>query len=146
MRRYLDAVVGGAVGVIVMLLLLVLLETETRSAIEVFPVIARYVGTPETVTIGVAFLLIVGAFVWPVLFVLLEPAIPRGPDPAARGVVFATVLWIVFFVVGRREIDGALLIVFAAYSLFAHWAYGFILGAIYGRLADRERSARQEAP
>lgn len=139
MNRYASAVGGGALGTAVMLLLLILLEAETRSAIRIFDVIARFVGTPDDATVGILVFGLVGVVVWPLLFVLLESYLPRGPDPAARGVVFATVLWLAFVVTGRGDIDGPLLVIYVAYTLFAHWAYGFALGAVYGRLIDRSR-------
>lgn len=137
MNRAVSAVAGGITGTAVLSLLLLLLEVETRSAIPMFDVIARFVGTPDDPVVGFVLFALAGSVAWPLLFVVLEPSLPRGPDPVARGVVFGSALWVAFVVTGRGDIGGSLLVVYAAYTLFAHWAYGAALGAVYGRLADR---------
>jgi len=134
MNRPLAAVVGGAVGTTVLSLLLLLLEVETRSAVRIFAVIARFAGVPGQHAVGFVIFLFAGVVAWPLLFVALERYIPRGPDPAARGVVFAAFLWVAFVLTGRGDVSGPLLLVFAAYTLIAHLAYGFTLGAVYARL------------
>lgn len=137
MKRLSSAIAGGVSATAVMSLLLLLLEVETRSAMDIFYVIARFIGTPENPTVGFALFAVAGSVAWPLLFLALEPYLPRGPDPAARGVVFASILWIPFVITGRGDIGGPLLVFFGAYTLFAHWAYGFTLGAVYGRLINR---------
>lgn len=134
MNRPGSAIVGGLVGTTVLSALLVLLDVQARSAIQIFEVIARFVGMPGEEFLGFVIYVLAGVVAWPLLFVALEPYIPRGPDPAARGVVFATALWLVFVVTGRGDLDGPILIIYAAYTLFAHWAYGFALGAVCARL------------
>ncbi|SFC07781.1 hypothetical protein SAMN05444422_104149 [Halobiforma haloterrestris] len=134
MKRFSSAIAGGVAGTAVMSLLLLLLEVETRSALKVFYVIARFIGTPDDPAVGFALFAVAGTVAWPLLFLALEPYLPRGPDPAARGVVFASILWLPFVITGRGDIGGPLLVFFGAYTLFAHWAYGFTLGAVYGRL------------
>lgn len=136
MNRGRSALAGGIAATAVMSLLLVLLEAETRSALEVFYVIARFVGTPTDPATGFALFVAAGVLAWPLLFVALEPYLPRGPDPAARGVVFATILWVPFVILGRGDIGGPLVVFYAVYTLVAHWAYGFTLGAVYARLLD----------
>ncbi|AEH36582.1 DUF6789 family protein [Halopiger xanaduensis] len=137
MKRFPSAVAAGVSATTVMTLLLLLLEVETRSAMDIFYVIARFIGTPNDPAVGFALFVVAGVVAWPLLFLALEPYLPRGPDPAARGVVFASLLWVPFVITGRGDIGGPLLILFSAYTLFAHWAYGFTLGAVYGRLLDR---------
>lgn len=136
MNRFPSAISGGIAATAVMSLILLLLEAETRSVMELFYVIARFIGTPTDPAIGFALYALAGIVAWPLLFLALEPYLPRGPDPAARGVVFASILWIPFVITGRGDIDGPLLVFFAAYTLFAHWLYGFTLGAVYGRLLE----------
>lgn len=145
MNRPASAVAGGVVGTVVMSTFLLLLEVETREAIPVFEVIARFVGTPGQTAVGFVLFAAAGAIAWPLLFVALESYIPRGPDPAARGVVFATGLWIVFAVTGRGDLGGSVLAIYVGYTLFAHWAYGFTLGAVYARLNDRSAEWRQQS-
>ena len=136
MNRPGSALVGGLVGTTVLSALLILLEAQTRSAIEIFAVIARFVGMPGEVFLGFIIYVVAGVIAWPLLFVALRRYIPRGPDPAAQGAIFATVLWLVFVITGRGDLAGPVLIIYAAYTLFAHWAYGFTLGAVYARLRD----------
>lgn len=137
MNRPLSVIAGGFSGTVVMSALMLLLEVQTREAIRTFDVIARFVGTPGQPVVGFVLFAVAGTVAWPLLFVALEAYIPRGPDPAARGVVFATALWVVFVITGRGDLGGAVLAIYAGYTLFAHWAYGFTLGAVYGRLDDR---------
>lgn len=139
MNRISSAIAGGVAATAVMALLLLLLEVETRSAMDLFYVIALFVGTPNDPSAGFALFVAAGVVAWPLLFLALEPYLPRGPDPAARGVVFAAVLWIPFVILGRGDIAGPLLVFYVAFTLFAHVAYGFTLGAVYGRLFDQYR-------
>lgn len=135
MNRPGSAIVGGLVGTTVLSALLILLEVQTRSAIQIFAVIARFVGMRGDMFLGFAIYMLAGVIAWPLLFVALRRHIPRGPDPAVQGAMFATVLWLVFVITGRGDLDGPILIIYAAYTLFAHWAYGFTLGAVYARLS-----------
>ena len=137
MNRPLSAIAGGVTGTVAMSALLLLFEVQTRSAIQLFDVIARFVGTPDRPVVGFVLFALAGAVAWPLLFVALESSIPGGPDPVARAVVLATVLWVVFVVAGRGDLGGAILVLYGAFTLFAHWAYGFVLGVVYSRLLDR---------
>lgn len=137
MKRLPRAIAAGISATAVMSVMLLMLEVQTRSEMHIFSVIARFIGTPDSPTIGFVLFAIAGSVAWPLLFLALEPYLPRGPDPAARGVVFATILWVPFVITGRGDIGGPLIVLFAAYTLFAHWAYGFTLGAVYGRLSNQ---------
>lgn len=136
MNRFPSAIGGGIAATAAMSLVLLMVEVETRSVMEIFSVIARFIGTPGDPAVGFVLYALAGTIAWPLLFLALEPYLPRGPDPAARGVVFASILWIPFVITGRGDIGGPLLVFFGAYTLFAHWLYGFTLGAVYGRLLD----------
>lgn len=136
MNRGPSAVAGGVVGTTVMSVMLLLLEVETRSTMELFDVVARFIGLPGDPALGFALFAAAGVVAWPLLFLALERYLPRGPDPAARGVVFGTILWVPFVITGRGDIDGPLLVFFGVYTLFAHWLYGFTLGAVYSRLLE----------
>lgn len=140
MNRVSSVIAGGVAATAVMTLMLLLLEVETRSAMDVFYVIALFVGTPQDPATGFALFVFAGVVAWPLLFLALEPYLPRGPDPAARGVVFAAILWVPFVVLGRGDIAGPLLIIYVGFTLLAHVAYGFTLGAVYGRLFDQLQS------
>lgn len=134
MHRALRAIAGGIAGTALMSLLFLLLQAQTRSQIPMFDVIARFAGFPDEPALGFAIFILVGAIAWPLLFVAVLQYIPGGPDPAARGVVFAGVLWVFFVVTGRGNIGGALLVIYIGFTLLAHMAYGFTLGAVYQRL------------
>ncbi|WP_248910254.1 DUF6789 family protein [Halocatena marina] len=58
------------------------------------------------------------------MFIALEPYIPRGHDPAARGIVFTFILWIAFVITGRGSIGWPLIIVYARLPLLAYPTYG----------------------
>ncbi len=137
MKRLPSVIAGGVSATAVMSLLLLLLEVQTRSAMDLFYVIARFIGTPDNPIVGFVLFVVAGVIAWPLLFLALEPYLPRGPDPAVRGVVFASILWVPFVITGRGDIGGPLLVFFVVYTLVAHWVYGFTLGAVYGRLSSR---------
>lgn len=138
MNRPLSAIAGGVAGTAVLSVLLILLDVQTRNQIHIFEAIARFVGLPNNLVLGVVLFVAAGLFAWPLLFIALEPYIPRGPDPAARGIVFAVVLWIAFVITGRGPIGWPLIIVYAGLTLVAHLAYGFTLGAVYARFRDEQ--------
>jgi hypothetical protein len=144
MNRPFSAISGGIAGTAVLSLLMIFLEVQTRSQIEIFHVIARFVGLPDHLVIGFALFVAAGILAWPLLFIALEPYIPRGPDPAARGVVFAFVLWVAFAITGRGSIGWPLIIIYVGLTLLAHLAYGFTLGAVYARLREGNTVAMPE--
>lgn len=134
LRHPVSAVAGGVAGMAVMSVLLLLLEVETREQIGVFDAVARFAGQPDSIFVGFVLFVLAGAIAWPLLFLALEDYIPTSPDPATRGAVFATVLWVAFVALGRGDISGPLLVIYAVFTLISHLAYGFVLGAVYGRL------------
>lgn len=142
MNRVGGAIAGGVGGTAVMSTLLLFLDVQMRSAILVFSVIARFVGMPGNETVGFAVFVLAGSVAWPLIFLGLEEHLPGGPDPATRGVIFATALWIVFVITGRGDLSGPILPIYAGFTLFAHWAYGFFLGVIYGRFTDDRTDVR----
>ena len=140
-----SAMLGGAAGVTVLSVALLLIEVETRSRIGLFAVVARFVGVPGNQALGFLLFVAAGTFAWPLLFVALEAYLPLGPDPAIRGIGFSLPLWVAFVLLGRGTLSGAILVVFGVLTLFAHVAYGFTLGAVYGRLSG-ETDARRPTP
>jgi hypothetical protein len=137
MHRLVRAVAGGAAGTALLSLLLLMLEVETRSAVEIFAAIARFAGVPGDLALGFVLFALAGGVGWPLLFAAVERGLPL-EDPATRGMVFALPLWAAFVVVGRGDLAGSLLAVYASFTLLAHLAYGYTLGAVYDRLADPE--------
>lgn len=134
MHRGLRAVGGGVAGTVVMTAFLVVLDTQARGALSVPATIARFVGVPGRPLLALAVFAVVLVVGWPLLFLAVERSLPGGPDPAARAAVFAALLGIAFVVVGRGDIAGPILVLYVGFGLMAHLAYGFALGAVYGRL------------
>lgn len=134
MNRAFSAVVAGAVATVVMSLALAIFEVEARFALGIFAAIARFARVPGHLFLGFAVYALVGTVAWPLLFVSLEPYVPLDLDPAAAGMFLAIPLWAAFAVVGRGDNEGAILLLYAVFTLLAHLAYGFTLGAVYARL------------
>jgi len=134
-NRIAGGILGGATGISVMSVVFLMLEVETREQVQAFDAVARYVGMPGNTFIGFIIFAAVGTIIWPLLFVAIEPSLPF-EDPPSIGMILGSVLWIAFFVLGRGDISGPLLAVFAGFTLLAHLAYGFLLGAFYNRFGD----------
>lgn len=103
-----------------MSLVFVLMEVQTRYAIGIFGAIARCVRTPGGLSLGFLVFAFAGVVVWPLLHVVLEDHLPRGPDPAHRGMVLGACLWVPFVVTARGDLEGPLVLVYVAVSLLAH--------------------------
>lgn len=137
MHRVVGAVAGGIAGTAVLSLLLLLLEVETRSAVGIFGAIARFVRLPGELALGFLIFVLAGSLAWPLLFVAVQGSLPMA-DPATRGMAFAIPLWVAFVIAGRGDIGGPLFVVYVGFTLLAHLAYGFTLGAVYGMLEEGE--------
>jgi hypothetical protein len=134
MHRAVRAIVGGAVGTAVLVFVLLVLEVETRSRLAIFDVVARFAGVPGRPALGFAIVVFAGVFVWPLLFSVVVRRIGSGRDPAVVGMAFAVVLWVAFVALGTGSFNLVLVAVYLGFTLFAHLAYGFTLGAVYARL------------
>lgn len=139
MKRPLAAIVGGLVGTTAMSLVLAMMEVQTRSAIGIFAVIARYVRLPGRLWLGFLVFIAVGTVIWPLLLVGLERYLSAALDPAVKGMALAAVLWIPFVLTGRGDLTGPILLLYGAVTLVAHLLYGFTMGAVYARLSDHSR-------
>ncbi len=136
MNRPASAIVGGLVGTAVMSMILAMVEVESRYAIGLFEAIARFARVPGNQFLGFVIFALVGTVAWPLLFLGLERYLVPDSDPAVRGILMGVILWIGFAIIGRGTIGGVLLIVYLAFSLVAHLAYGFTMGAVYDRLSN----------
>jgi len=134
-NRIAGGILGGATGISVMSVVFLMLEVETREQVRAFDAVARYVGMPGNTFIGFITFAFVGTVIWPLLFVAIEPYFPFDDSPS-NGMILGAVLWIAFFILGRGDITGPLLAVFAGFTLLAHLAYGFLLGAFYDRFGN----------
>lgn len=137
MHRLVRAVAGGAAGTALLSLLLLMLEVETRSGVDIFAAIARFAGVPDNLALGFVIFLLAGGIAWPLLFTVVERVLPVA-DPAVAGMAYALPLWAAFVVVGRGNMTGTGFAVYASFTLLAHLAYGYTLGAVYARLAEPE--------
>lgn len=140
MHRAVRAIAGGAAGMAIMTLILLIGEAEVRFQLGVPQAISRFVGTPGQTLLGFLLFFAVGIIAWPLLFVALErylSRVPGGDDPAIRGMVFAVLLWVSFVILGSGGLTGTILVLYLAFTFIAHLAYGFTLGAVYERLSIR---------
>lgn len=143
MNRAFSAVLGGAVGTAVMSVILAMVEVEARYAIGIFAAIARFVRVPGNPTLGFFVYAFVGTVVWPLLFLSLERYVPLDLDPAVAGMLMGVVLWFGFAAIGSSGMAGPLLLVYLTFTLLAHLAYGFTLGAVYARFADHSPASER---
>lgn len=132
MRRAWRAVVGGLVSTLAMATIFLLIEVQTRARLRLFEALARFVGLPDRLVLGFLVFVFFGVVVWPLVFVVADQYLPPRDDSAVSGMVFATILWVGFLVIGTAEIAVVLLPFYAAVTLVAHLVYGFTLGLVYG--------------
>ena len=140
-RTVLRAVTGGVAGMVVMVLALVMLSIQTRSALNLYGLVARFVGVGGNRSLGFIIFVVVGVTVWPLIFAWAEPHLPPEGDPAVSGMLFAVVIWLAFMVTSVPEVPTILLFLFGGYTLLAHLAYGFTLGLVFGWTAKRPDAA-----
>ena len=132
----LSGIAGGVAGTAAMTIVLFIADALTGFQIRAFQQIAVLVGIPGNVVLGFLLFVAAGAIAWPLLFVALCEFLPGGSD-AAKGMVFASVLWISFALAFSSGLGGFSLMLYLALTWLAHLVYGFTLGAVYDRLADR---------
>lgn len=132
----LSGIAGGLAGTAVMTIILFIADALTGFQIQAFRAIAGFVGTPNDILLGFFVFVGAGAIAWPLLFVALDEFLP-GDSDAVSGMVFASVLWISFALAFSPGVGGFNLFLYLALTLLAHLAYGFTLGTVYERLADR---------
>lgn len=145
MNRLASAIAGGVAGTSVLSLLMLLLDVQTRSALGIFAAIARFVRLPGQLALGFLLFVLVGVVAWPLVFIAVVERIPT-EDPAAAGVLFAVPLWAAFVLIGRGTLVGGALFVYAGFSLLAHLAYGYVLGAVFEHFAGTVPAADRRAP
>lgn len=145
-RTALRAIVGGVAGMVVMVLSLVMLSIQTRSALNLYGLVARFVGVGGNRSLGFIIFVVVGVTVWPLLFAWAEPHLPPEGDSAVSGMLFAVVIWLAFMITSVPEVPTILLFLFGGYTLLAHLAYGFTLGLVYGWTARRPDASAGTGP
>ena len=145
MNRIVGGVLGGATGIAVMSVIFLMLEVETREQVQAFDAVALYVGMPGNTTLGFVIFAFVGTFIWPLLFVAIEPYL-LFDDAPSNGMTLGAFLWVAFFILGRGELAGPLVVVFGGFTLAAHLAYGFLLGALYDRFDEPSETPTERPP
>lgn len=132
MQRVWRAILGGVAATLVMSIALLMLEVQTRARLALYEALARLFGVPDSVGLGFVVFAFFGVFVWPLLFALVESRLPPSGDPAVSGMLFASVLWLGFLLLGTTELIVHLLPFYAVVTLLVHLVYGFTLGLVYG--------------
>jgi cytochrome c oxidase subunit 1 len=98
--------------------------------------LAAIVGLGEDRVVGYVLFAGAGMTVWPLLFAAIGERVPGGSAPL-RGVSFGTVMWSGFVAAFYTGQSGSGLASYALFTLLAHWAYGFVLGAVLDALVER---------
>lgn len=132
MKKRWRALLSGAAGTLAMTTVFLVIDVETRARLLLFEALARFFGVPERVGLGFLVFVVFGVVVWPLLFATLEPRLPPQGDAAVSGMLFATVLWVGFVLIGTSEIVVLLFPFYAAVTLVVHLVYGFTMGLVYG--------------
>ena len=132
MQRAWRAIIGGLAGTLAMSAALFLVEVQTRARLALYEALARQFGVPDSVGLGFLIFAFFGVVVWPLLFTLLESRLPPSGDPAVSGMLFSSVLWLGFVLLGTSEIHVLLLPFYAVVTLLVHLVYGFTMGLVYG--------------
>ena len=73
LNRVAGAMLGGATGIAVMSVVLLMLEVETGEQVRAFGAVARYVGMPGNRVFGFIVFSLTGIIAWALLFVAIEP-------------------------------------------------------------------------
>lgn len=141
MNRALSAIAGGVAGTAILSLGLIVTDVETGYQIGIFEAIAEFVGTPQRLALGFVLFVLAGVLAWPLVFLVVESALPGDRDPAMAGMALAVLLWAAFVIAGSAGVSGALLIPYLAFTFVAHLAYGYTLGAVYDQLVNADADA-----
>lgn len=130
---------GGVAATIVMAVVLLIGEAETRFQLGLAGALARYAGVADLPLVGLLVFLAAGMVLWPLLFLAVDPAlhrVPGGGDPAVRGIVFSLPLWGLYLLLASPVNGGLVLLLHVGFTLFAHLLYGFTLGAVSYSLSE----------
>jgi len=147
-----EGLIAGLVATAVLSLLMIAKEMmgmmpEVNVITMLTELSRNYLNTPATPAIGWIIHFAIGTFLWGGLFAPFAMHW-RMPNFTAKGVVFATLAWLVMMVVlmpaAGAGFFGAKLGIDAPVStLLLHWIYGGVLGSVYGAL-DRSQQIRKK--
>lgn len=136
-RVVLFAAGAGLLGTVAMLPVLVgvpaLLGLFLIEPLIEFAGFAEFFGLEQSVAFGVALFLIGGTIVLPLTFLVVGAFLPPEMPRYLRGVTFATTFWLGFLPGFWPEGGLAIKAAFVAFSLAAHWIYGYVLGVVVHR-------------
>ncbi|MEM4780008.1 MAG: hypothetical protein QXG03_00355 [Halalkalicoccus sp.] len=145
MDDILSAMGAGAAGSAVVTAILLVTQVTSGFGVHVFRILAEMVGS-DSVLLGLVLFFGGGMITWPLLYITLGQYLPG--EGAARGMIFAAVLWLGFAPAFSSGVLGtgapavvqgrAGLLIYLLVTLFAHLIYGAILGAGYLRLGGSE--------
>lgn len=131
--NYVRAVVGGLVGTIAMTLMMMFMAPMMGVHMNIAKNLADMLGAP--LMIGMAAHFMLGALVFPAVFVLLYRLLPGGS--LAKGLVLATVLWLMLEILAMPMMGMGVFgsagpgMKGAVAALIAHLVYGIALGSAF---------------
>ena len=95
-------------------------------------------GLPASPLVGWIAHFLIGTVAWGILFAVLVDRVP-GASPTVKGLVFGTAAWLLMMILVMPMAGAGLFglhlgIGAPIATLVLHWAYGAVLGAVYGKL------------
>ncbi|QLG26832.1 hypothetical protein HUG10_04430 [Halorarum halophilum] len=138
-RKLVIAGGAGFVGILAMLPFFAVAYTFGALTPVAFASLSELVGisttSPWAFPVGVILFVGAGMTMLPILFVSLAGFLPPERSLGLRGVAFATIVWTGFFFAFEIDQSGVTFWVFVVTTLLAHFAYGYVLGSLFGRYA-----------
>lgn len=135
------AIAGGAgfVGILAMLPFFAAAFAFGALTPVAFASLSELVGistsSPWALPVGVLIFVGAGVTMLPLLFVSLAGFLPPEGSLGLRGVSFAAIVWTGFYFAFEIDQSGLTFWVFVVTTLLAHFAYGYVLGSLFGRFA-----------
>jgi uncharacterized membrane protein len=140
MKKFQSGIIAGFVGTAVVCIMM-MLQTATHQVPELHMVktMARVLGTPDQVLVGLGAHFLIGTVIWGGLYALVENRIPL-QSPVARGMAFGVGAWLAMMVIVMplagagifASVRGTLLVPLG--TLVYHLVYGAVLGTIYASM------------
>lgn len=134
MVRVLRSIGSGVVATAVMMGTFLFMQAQTRSRLGAPEAIASYVGLPDRANLGIALFVAIGVLVWPVVFAFVHGRLPDAVadvDAGVLGLGFGAVLWVFFLLLSSGGPQWPFVLLYLAFTLIAHLAYGYTLGLAY---------------
>lgn len=142
-NRIVKGVFAGFIGTIALSALMVLKAAmgmmPQMNAIKMLTVMAHgMLGTPLAPVVGWLLHFMIGSLLWGVLFSALFERLPS-QAPIVKGLIFGTAAWVLMMILvmpmaGAGFFGLHLGLGAPIATLVLHWAYGAVLGGVYGKL------------